>query len=150
MFKVLVLQSLYTLSDNQTEYQLGERLSFMRFVGLALHELVPDVKTIWMFRDLLVEFGAFEGLFERFDPALRERGFLAMCGQIVDATVIEARRRRLNEVEKQTLKGGGRSAGRSPTRRAQIDCETWFACLELNNGRGRFAERTNGEAGWPG
>src|SRR6516165_1776475 len=86
MFKVLVLQTLYTLSDDQTEYQLRDRLSFMRFVGLALHEPVPDAKTIWLFREHLVGAGAFERLFERFDRALRERGFLAMGGQIVDAT----------------------------------------------------------------
>ena len=121
MFKVLVLQTLYTLSDDQTEYQLRDRLSFMRFIGLGLHEPVPDAKTIWLFREHLVGAGAFEGLFERFDRALRERGFLAMGGQIVDATVIEARRPRLNEAEKQTLKGGGTPAHWSPARRAQID-----------------------------
>jgi transposase InsO family protein len=46
MFKVLVLQRLYTLSDDQTEYQLKDRLPFMRFVGLAPHDAVPDAKTI--------------------------------------------------------------------------------------------------------
>jgi len=121
MFKVLVLQTLYTLSDDQTEYQLRDRLSFMRFVGLGLHEPVPDAKTIWLFREHLVGAGAFEGLFERFDRALRERGFLAMGGQIVDATVIEARRPRLTRVEKDTLKGGGTPADWKPARRAQID-----------------------------
>jgi IS5 family transposase len=53
MFKVLVLQTLYTLSDEQTEYQLKDRLSFMRFVGLALHDPVPDAKTIWLYREQL-------------------------------------------------------------------------------------------------
>lgn len=53
MFKVLVLQTLYTLSDDQTEYQLKDRLSFMRFVGLALHDPAPDAKTIWLFREQL-------------------------------------------------------------------------------------------------
>jgi IS5 family transposase len=53
MFKVLVLQTLYTLSDEQTEYQLKDRLSFMRFVGLALHDPVLDAKTIWLYRNQL-------------------------------------------------------------------------------------------------
>jgi hypothetical protein len=44
MFRVLVLQTLDTLSDNQAEYQLPDRLSFMRFAGLALHDPVPDAK----------------------------------------------------------------------------------------------------------
>ena len=51
MFRVLVLQTLYTLSDDQTEYQLRDRLSFMRFIGLSLHEPVPDAKTIWLYRE---------------------------------------------------------------------------------------------------
>jgi Transposase domain (DUF772) len=51
MFKVLVLQTLSTLSDDQTEYQLKDRLSFMRFVGLALHDPVPGAKTIWLYRE---------------------------------------------------------------------------------------------------
>jgi transposase, IS5 family len=107
MFRVLVLQTLYTLSDDQAEYQLRDRLSFMRFAGLSLADPVPDAKTIWLFREQLVRAGAFERLFERFDAALRERGFLAMGGQIVDATIVEARRPRLNEAEKAIVKGGG-------------------------------------------
>jgi hypothetical protein len=53
MFKVLVLQTLYTLSDDQTEYQLRDRLSFMRYVGWALHDPLPDAKTIWLYREQL-------------------------------------------------------------------------------------------------
>lgn len=53
MFRILVLQALYTLSDDQAEYQLRDRLSFVRFVGLALHQPVPDAKTIWLVREQL-------------------------------------------------------------------------------------------------
>jgi IS5 family transposase len=123
MFKVLVLQTLYTLSDEQTEYQLKDRLSFMRFVGLALHDPVPDAKTIWLYREQLARAGAAEKLFARFDALLREKGWLAMSGQIVDATVIQARRPRLTQAEKDTIKGGGTPAEWSPARRAQIDRE---------------------------
>ena len=111
MFKVLVLQTLDTLADDQTEDQLKDRLSFMRFVGLALEDRVPDAKTIWLYREQLTRAGAVEHLFARFDAALRDAGYLAMGGQIVDATVIEARRPRLREGEKTTLKGGGVPAG---------------------------------------
>ena len=121
MFKILVLQTLYTLSDDQTEYQLKDRLSFMRFVGLALHDPVPDAKTIWLYREQLGRVGAVEHLFARFDEILRVKGWLAMGGQIVDATVIEARRPRLTKVEKDTIKGGGIPAEWKPARRAQID-----------------------------
>jgi transposase, IS5 family len=78
MFRILVLQTLYTLSDDQTEYQLRDRLSFMRFGGLALHDPVPDAKTIWLFREQLTRSGALEKLFARFDRLLHERGYLAM------------------------------------------------------------------------
>src|SRR5271169_5860252 len=121
MFKVLVLQTLYTLSDDQTEYQLKDRLSFMRFVGLALHDPVPDAKTIWLFREQLARTGATERLFARFDALLRAKSWLAMGGQIVDATVIAARRPRLTQAEKDTIKGGGVPAEWEPARRAQID-----------------------------
>jgi transposase, IS5 family len=121
MFKVLVLQTLYTLSDDQTEYQLKDRLSFMRFAGLALHDAVPDAKTIWLYREQLARAGAAERLFARFDALLREKGWLAMGGQIVEATVIEARRPRLTQAEKDTIKGGGVPSAWKPARRAQID-----------------------------
>jgi transposase, IS5 family len=137
MFKVLVLQTLYTLSDDQTEYQLKDRLSFMRFVGLALEDRVPDAKTIWLFREQLTRAGASERLFQRFDAGLREAGYLAMGGQIVDATVIQARRPRLSKDEKATIKGGAVPAGWSQAKRAQIDTDGRWT---LKRGRKRSAE----------
>ncbi len=121
MFKVLVLQTLYTLSDDQTEYQVKDRLSFMRFLGLELSDKVPDAKTIWLYREQLARAGAIEGLFERFDRSLRKAGYLAMGGQIVDATVVNARRPHLTEEEKTTLKGGGTPGHWSKARKSQID-----------------------------
>jgi IS5 family transposase len=137
MFKVLVLQTLYTLSDDQTEYQLKDRLSFMRLVGLALEDRVPDAKTIWLFREQLTRAGAIERLFARFDRVLREAGYLAMGGQIVDATVIQARRPRLTRSEKATIKGGGVPSGWSKAKRAQMDTEGRWT---LKRGRKRSAE----------
>jgi hypothetical protein len=104
-FKILVVQTLYALSDDQTEYQIRDRLSFMRFVGLALHDAVPDAKTIWLYREQLTKAGALERLFARCDAA-RDAGYLAMAGQIVDATVIEARRPRLTAAAKAMVKAG--------------------------------------------
>lgn len=121
MFRVLVLQSLYTLSDDQTEYQLRDRLSFMRFVGLELQDTVPDAKTIWLFREQMTRAGTLATLFARFDAMLAGRGFLAMGGQIVDATIVEARRPRLTKEEKATLRDGGTPEGWSKARTRQID-----------------------------
>src|SRR5437016_11285499 len=49
-FKIVVLQSLHNLSDEQTEYLIRDRLSFMRFLDLELEDPVPDATTIWLFR----------------------------------------------------------------------------------------------------
>jgi len=53
MFKIMVLQALYDLSDDQAEFVINDRLSFMRFLGLGLGDKVPDAKTIWLFREPL-------------------------------------------------------------------------------------------------
>ena len=106
MFKILVLQALYGLSDDQAEFQIQDRLSFMRFLGLGLAERVPDAKTIWLFREQLVQAGAMEDLFRRFDASLCEAGYLAMGGQIVDATVVAAPKQRNTDAEKAAIKRG--------------------------------------------
>lgn len=107
MFKVLVLQSLYGLADEQTEFQIRDRLSFMRFLGLDLHGRVPDARTIWLFRETLTRAQAVEVLFRRFDTHLKEQGYLAMGGQMIDASIIEAPRQRNTDKEKEAL-GQGR------------------------------------------
>jgi hypothetical protein len=81
MFKILVLQALYGLSDEQAEYQVRDRLSFMRFLGLSLADRVPDRTTIWLYRETLVKAGAMEGLFARFDAELNARGYFALGGR---------------------------------------------------------------------
>jgi IS5 family transposase len=106
MFKVLVLQALYNLSDDQAEFQIGDRLSFMRFLGLGMHDKVPDAKTIWLFREVLTEAGVIDKLFSVFDAQLTESGYLAMSGQIIDATLVAAPRQRNTDAEKQAIKEG--------------------------------------------
>jgi transposase len=100
MFKILVLQALYSLGDDQAEFQIRDRLSFMRFLGLGLGDDVPDAKTIWVFREQLVQVRAVEKLFARFDKHLAKAGYLAMGGQIVDATVVAAPKQRNTDAEK--------------------------------------------------
>jgi IS5 family transposase len=106
MFKILVLQALYSLSDDQAEFVIQDRLSFMRFLGLSLSEKVPDAKTIWLFRESLVRAGAIENLFSRFDKHLSRSGYLAKGGQIVDATIIQAPKQHNSQDEKQAIKAG--------------------------------------------
>jgi transposase, IS5 family len=106
MFKVLILQTQNSLSDERTEFYLRDRLSWMRFLGLGLGDPVPDANTIWTFREALIKAGAIERLFALFDRALREAGYLAMSGQLVDATIVSAPKQRNTQAEKQDLKAG--------------------------------------------
>lgn len=104
MFKILVLQAPYLLSDDATEFQIKDRLSFQRFLGLGLDGTVPDATTVWLFRERLVKAKAIDKLFARFDGALTDRGYLAMGGQIIDATVVPAPKQRNTEEEKTAIK----------------------------------------------
>jgi transposase, IS5 family len=106
MFKIMVLQALYGLSDDQAEFQIQDRLSFMRFLGLGLGDRVPDAKTIWLFREHLTQAKAVENLFTRFDKHLTKAGYLAMGGQIVDATIVAAPKQRNTDAEKADIKAG--------------------------------------------
>ena len=106
MFKVLVIQTANTLSDERTEYLINDRLSFMRFLGIGLSDRVPDARTIWLFREKLTRAGAIGPLFERFDATLRATGYIAMSGQIVDASLVAAPRQRNTQAEKDDIKAG--------------------------------------------
>lgn len=106
VFKALILQALYNLSDEQTEYQLRDRLSFMRFLGLGLEDPVPDATTLWLYREALTQAGMVEKLFDSFDASLCAQGYRAMGGQIVDACIVEAPRQRNTREENEAVKAG--------------------------------------------
>src|SRR5215471_12348434 len=111
MFKALILQASHSLSDERTEYLIKDRLSFMRFLDLGLADAVPDANTIWTFREALTRAKiqgkpAIEILFKRFDAALAAAGFLAMGGQIIDASIIAAPKQRNSDDEKRDIKEG--------------------------------------------
>ena len=106
MFKILILQRLYNLSDDQTEYQINDRLSFMRFLGLGLSDKVPDAKTIWLFRETLKNSGAAEELFSVFRDHLQTEGIITHTGSIVDASIIERRQQHIGKEAYTQLKEG--------------------------------------------
>ena len=107
MFKLLVIQTVNTLSDERCEYLVNDRLSFMRFFGLGLSDRVPDARTIWLFREKLTKAGAIQPLFDRFEATLRAAGYIAMSGQIVDASLVAAPRQRNTQAEKADSRRGG-------------------------------------------
>jgi IS5 family transposase len=104
MFKILILQRLYNLSDEQTEYQINDRHSFQRFLGLRLGGTVPDFSTVWRFRESLTEANAIKPLFDAFTHLLRQKGVITMKGSIVDATFVEVPRQRNTREENQMIK----------------------------------------------
>jgi transposase, IS5 family len=94
MFKALLLQQWYALSDAGLEEALNDRVSFRRFLGLSLEADAPDHTTLCRFRNRLVEAGLMEKLFAEFDRQIEGRGFVLKQGTMVDATLVEAARSR--------------------------------------------------------
>ena len=106
MFKVLILQSLYNMSDDDAENIVDDRLTFRRFVGLEGSEKSPDATTIWRFREALVEAGVMQKLFKSFNQYLEEQGFRAEKGQIIDASIVEVPKQRNKPEENKAIKEG--------------------------------------------
>ncbi len=125
MFKAIVLCALYNLSDDQVEYQIRDRFSFVRFLGLGLEDKVPDAKTVWMYREQLVQAGVIEALFEDFDGYLEKQGYLAMGGQIIDASIVAVPKQRNNRDENEKIKEGETPEGwdDNPAKRSQKDTD---------------------------
>lgn len=114
LFRMLVLQSLYNLSDEQVEYQVRDRLSFTRFLGLGIEDSIPDGTTLrqaqgrllWLFREKLAKAGLIDKLFERFGQHLEAKGYIARGGQMVDATIVPVPRQRNSRDENDQVKAG--------------------------------------------
>jgi IS5 family transposase len=90
LFKALLLQALYGLSDRELEEALNDRFSFQRFVGLSLEDAVPDHSVLNRFRNRLVEEGLLEKLFGELDRQLEKAGVILKRGTMLDASLIEA------------------------------------------------------------
>jgi len=140
MFKVLILQSLYNLSDDAAEFQIRDRLSFMRFLNLTLGNTVPDAKTIWLFREQLTAAGLIKPLFEKFDIFLRDNGFSARKGQIVDASIVPAPRQRNSRDENEQIKDGRIPGGWSENKKRQKDTDARWT---QKNGRNYYGYKNH-------
>jgi IS5 family transposase len=106
MFKILVVQRFWALSDEQVEFWINDRLSFQRFLGLTLADKVPDGNTIWDFREKLVKADAIEKLFARFKEELAKKGMTAHEGKVVDATFVDVPKQRNSREENAKIKAG--------------------------------------------
>jgi IS5 family transposase len=89
MFKILILQRYYNLSDNQVEYQINIWMSFMRFLNLTLSDDIPDSKTVWNFRAQIINLDLVDSIFSIFITALERLNLIVNEGEIIDASFIE-------------------------------------------------------------
>ncbi len=129
LFKNLVLQSLYNLSDDATEYQIPDRHSFCRFPGLHTGSKIPDATTIWLFRQDLKHAGIIEELFTQIEVHLQEGDYTAMNGHIVDASLVKTSIPRNSREENEQIKREGKDpVQRSENKRRRKDADarwTW-------------------------
>ena len=123
LFKMMVLQQLHNLSVKQTEYQIRDRLCFQRFLGISLEEAVPDHTTLWVFRETLAQARLTERLFTAFHGFLREAGYAARAGQIIDVGFVTVPRQHMRRKEREQVNQGEAPAEREeqPAKRRQKD-----------------------------
>lgn len=130
MFKIVILQKYYNLSDDQTEFQINDRTSFKQFLNLKLGESVPDAKTIWHFKEQLTNHNLTQSLFELFTKQLLEHGIIAKEGSMVDASFVDVPRQRNTKEENADIKQGAtplsfgkRNTKGKQSKLAQKDCD---------------------------
>jgi transposase, IS5 family len=140
MFKILILQRYYNVSDDAIEYAILDRLSFMRFLGLGINNPVPDAKTIWLFRDKLTGSGMVEKLFGHLDKQLDKDGIIVHKGKLVDASIVEVPVQRNSRNENKQLKDGEVPEGRSENKLRQKDPDAQWV---THNGRNYFGYKNH-------
>ncbi len=140
MFKILILQSLYNLSDEALEYQILDRYSFSRFLGLHAASKVPDCTTIWRFRNDLANAGVVETLFSQFNSFLLDQGFRAQKGQIVDANIVSVPTQRNSREENQQIKSGIEPESWNNHKRSQKDTDARWT---KKNGKNFFGYKNH-------
>lgn len=106
LFKMLILQQLFNLSDEELEFQVNDRRSFEEFVGHGVMDNIPDATTIAFFRERLRKAGVIEELFEMFEAYLRSQGLEARGGQIIDAALVPVPKQRNTREENREIKAG--------------------------------------------
>ncbi len=106
MFKILILQRYYGLGDTQLEYQIIDRISFKKFLGLESGDKVPDEKTVWAFREIVTTKGLVENLFTEFRVYLESKGLIMNEGKMIDASFTVAPRQRNTKEENKQIKEG--------------------------------------------
>ena len=141
MFKAIILCALYNLSDDQVEYQMRDRLSFVRFLALTLEDKVPDAKTVWLYREQLSQAGLIDALFEDFDGYLKSQGYQAMGGQIIDASIVAVPMQRNRRDDNEQIKRGETTLSPGPTSQPSVDKRTGMRAGRRSTARATMATR---------
>ena len=123
MVRMVILQQLYNLSDEETEFQCLDRLSFQRFLGLNFEKKVPDAKTLWSFKEQLNKHHLSETFFLQFEKQLYQQGYTPRGGQLVDASLIPVPIQRNSKVENKQIKQGQTPEDWSENKRRQKDID---------------------------
>lgn len=125
MFKILILQRYYNLSDDQVEYQINDRMSFMRFLNITISDDIPDSKTVWSFREQIVDLELVDELFALFLKGLEELNLVVNEGKIIDASFVEVPKQRNSRADNATIKEGKtpESFENKPFKKAQKDTD---------------------------
>jgi len=134
MFKILILQKYYNLSDEQTEFQINDRTSFKQFLELKIGDTIPDQKTIWHFKEQLSNKNVSAKLFELFTRELMSQGVIAKEGSMIDASFVDVPRQRNSKEDNADIKKGAIPIGFSKkdkngkrSKLAQKDCDaSWM------------------------
>ena len=101
--KMLFLQHIFNLSDEQLEDQLIDRLSFQQFVGLSYEEEIPDFTTLWNFKEALVKNKLMDRIFSSIVRQIELNGLILKKGTMVDATIISSENRPLSKERRKEL-----------------------------------------------
>lgn len=125
MFKILILQRYYNLSDDQVEYQINDRMSFMRFLNLSIADVIPDSKTVWNFRQQIVNLELVDVIFSLFVKELEKLGLIVNEGKIIDASFVEVPKQRNTKEENNQIKKGEtpKSFDENPNKKGQKDID---------------------------
>lgn len=129
LFKIIILQKYYNLSDDQTEFQIKDRISFMDFLGLELADKIPDAKTIWHFKEQLKTKQLHQTLFDTFTAQLNSQGVIAKEGSMVDASFVDVPRQRNNKADNTIIKENATPIdfGKNKAKLAQKDIDARWA-----------------------
>lgn len=134
MIRLLLLQQLYNLSDEALEYQVLDRRSFQRFLGLEHSGKVPDAKTIWVWRERLKN-DLIGDISAAVSGQLQRAGFIARGGQIIDASIVSAPIQRNTREENARIKRGEAVQDWSDAKRRQKDVQARWT---LKHGKAHY------------